>query len=128
MFFRKNQKKRTLGDMKVIYNPKPIKVKANCFKQAVPLSYELIGTIQDNGTTYVISKTEADFNFDGEGNLPTIAFRVRTENDDSNDCYALAFRKDNNINFISEDMPNGLGKIIFEDFILPHSEKIKHIN
>ena len=72
------------------------KLPENYFKQAEPLAYSFEGTIKDNGTIYEVFRSEETiFNFDGEGKVPTIPFRIVPQNGSGKDYYFLASNNGN---------------------------------
>ena len=94
------------------------KLPENYFKQAKHLSYELVGTVQNNGTTYEVFRSEqTNFKF-GDEELPTIALRVKTANGDKNN-YFLISRKKDAIKFrFGKNMPEYLWRALLEKFMV----------
>lgn len=113
------------------------KLPENCFKQAESLIYSLEGTIKDNGTAYEIFKSEETiFNFDGEGKVLTIPFRIVPQNGSGKDYYFLASKNGDHklkLRWEEELFENMAEPDIFirrfsDTFLLLPSEKNKNIN
>ncbi len=115
------------------------KIPGNYFKQAESLIYDLKGSIEDSGTVYEIFRSEETvFNFNGEGELPTIPFRIRPVNGDSNvESYYLLVSSNGHDKLKlrwNEELlgnvkePENFLRIFLNEFLLLPSEKNKNIN